>query len=72
MSPSTDPSVLRLCHWLKWPFRHNSESTTVQSCLLAHISDCHVFIRCNSTDPFIVSCCQRPSARYEDNLVHST
>lgn len=25
----------------------------------SHISDCHVFIRCNSTDPFIVNCSQR-------------
>lgn len=25
----------------------------------SHISDCHVFIRCNSTDPFIVKFSQR-------------
>lgn len=25
----------------------------------SHISDCHVFIRCNPADPFIVNCSQR-------------
>lgn len=53
----SDPTTVAEIVWLAAKAFLEQNCTTLAA--HSHISDCHVFIRCNPAEPFIVNCSQR-------------